>query len=349
MRAFVIDRYRSKVGVRAAEMPDPEVGDHDVLVEVRAAGVNPLDSKIGDGEFKLFLPYRFPLILGNDLAGVVLRVGSAVTRFEVGDEVYGRPDAHRIGTFAQFIAVHEADLASRPGSLTMEDAASFPLVGLTAWQALVERAGLTAGQKVLIHAGSGGVGTIAIQLAKHLGATVATTVSTANVELVKSLGADVVVDYTSEDFESVLSDYDVVLDPLGPKNVEKSVSVLRPGGIVIGIGGPPDPAFADDVAGNAVLRLATRFLSLRVRRKARRRGVRYSFLFMRAAGDQLRELTSLIDSGAIRPVVDRVFPFGSTTEAPAYVDRGRAVGKVVVAMTETENPTRSRHHRRARS
>jgi NADPH:quinone reductase-like Zn-dependent oxidoreductase len=330
-------------------MPDPEVGDHDVLVEVRAAGVNPLDSKIAAGEFRLFLPYRFPLILGNDLAGVVVRVGSAATRFEVGDEVYGRPDASRIGTFAQFIAVHEADLAPVPGSLTMEDAASFPLVGLTAWQALEERAGLTAGQKVLIHAGSGGVGTIAIQLAKHLGATVATTTSAANVELVQSLGADVVVDYTRDDFETVLSDYDVVLDPLGAKNVEKSLSVLKPGGVVIGIGGPPDPALADEVDGNAVLRLATRLLSLRVRRKARRLGVRYSFLFMRAAGDQLRELTPLLDSGAIRPVVDRVFPFGSTTEALAHVDRGRAVGKVVVAMTEAENPTPSPHDRRSQS
>lgn len=347
MKAFVIDGYRSKAGVRVAELPDPEVGDHDVLVEVRAAGVNPLDSKIGDGEFRLFLPYRFPLILGNDLAGVVARVGSAVTRFEVGDEVYARPDAHRIGTFAERIAVDEADLAPKPRTLSWEEAASFPLVGLTAWQALVERAGLTKGQKVLVHAGSGGVGTIAIQLAKQLGATVATTVSTSNVELVTSLGADVVVDYTRDDFETALNDYDVVLDPLGPKHVEKSLSVLKPGGIVIGIGGPPDPAFADEVDGNLLLRVAAWVVSLRVRTKARRRGVRYSFLFMRAAGDQLRELTTLVDSGAIRPVVDRVFPFGSTREALAYVDGGRATGKVVVAMPEAADQTQQPHHRRA--
>lgn len=204
MKAFVIDGYRSKSGLRDAEMPDPEVGAHDVLVEVHAAGVNPLDSKIGAGEFRLFLPYRFPLILGNDLAGVVVRVGSAVTQFQVGDEVYSRPDARRIGTFAELIAVGEADLATKPATLTMEEAASLPLVGLTAWQALVERAGVTGGQKVLIHAGSGGVGTIAIQLAKHLGAVVATTTSAANADWVRGLGADRVIDYRRQDLEQEL-------------------------------------------------------------------------------------------------------------------------------------------------
>jgi alcohol dehydrogenase len=332
MKAFIIDRYKSKDGLRAAEMPVPELGENDVLVEIHAAGVNPIDSKIMAGGFKFILPYRLPLILGNDLAGIVVRVGAGVRRFEPGDEVYARPGKDRIGAFAELIAVSEGVLAAKPRTLTMEEAASLPLVALTAWQALVERANLRPGQKVLIHAGSGGVGTVAIQLAKHLGATVATTTSTANVDLVKGLGADVVIDYKKEDFEAVLSDYDVVLDPLGGAALEKSLRVLRPGGIVIGIAGPPDPSFANEIGASWFLKLAMTVLSYRIRKQARRRRVSYSFLFMKPSGDQLREITSLIDAGAIRPVVDRVFPFESTKEALAYVDSGRAKGKVVVKL-----------------
>src|SRR5258707_3899716 len=230
MKAFVVDRYGRKSGIRAGNMPEPELREDDVLVQIHAAGVNPLDSKIRDGEFKLILPYRLPLILGNDVAGVVVRVGSRVRRFKPGDEVYARPDKDRIGTFAEFIAMNEDAVALKPKNLTMEEAASIPLVGLTAWQVLIERANLKKGQKVLIHAGSGGVGTFAIQLAKHIGATVATTTSTANVDLVKSLGADVVIDYKKEDFEKVLSGYDVVLNSLGKDTLEKSLNVLKPCG-----------------------------------------------------------------------------------------------------------------------
>src|SRR5437660_11878893 len=221
-------------------MPEPEVRDDDVLVQVRAASLNQLDSKIRDGEFKFILPYRLPLILGNDVAGVVVRVGRKVRRFKPGDEVYARPHQDRIGTFAEFIAMNEADIALKPKNLTMEEAASLPLVGLTAWQVLVERAKLKQGQKVLIHAGSGGVGTFAIQLAKHLGAIVATTTSTANLEWVKRLGADIVIDYRKDDFEKILHDYDVVLNSLGAETLEKSLRVLKPGGKLISISGPPD-------------------------------------------------------------------------------------------------------------
>src|SRR6266849_5143347 len=219
MKAFILDRYGSADHVRAGDMPDPELREDDVLVQVHAAGVNLLDSKIRNGEFKLLLPYRLPLILGNDVAGVVVRVGSAVRRFKPGDEVYARPDKDRIGTFAEFIAMNEDAVAIKPKALTMEEAASIPLVGLTAWQALIERANLKKGQKVLIHAGSGGVGTFAIQLAKHFGATVATTTSTANLDLVKSLGADTAIDYKTTDFDKVLSDYDVVLNSLGTETL----------------------------------------------------------------------------------------------------------------------------------
>ena len=316
--------------MRAGEMPDPEVGENDVLVEIHAAGVNPIDFKIRNGEFKLIEPHRFPLILGNEAAGVVVRVGSRVRRFKPGDEVYARPRKSRIGTFAEFIAIAEDDVAHKPITLSMEEAASIPLVGLTAWQALVERANLKKGQKVLIHAGSGGVGTFAIQLAKRFGSIVATTASAASFDLVKRLGADTAIDYRKDDFETILADYDVVLNSLDGETLHKSLRVLKPGGILISISGPPDPDFAKEIGASRILSLAMRLLSFRIRRKSKRRHVRYSFLLMRASGDQLREISSLIDLGIIRPCVDRVFPFESTKEAMAYVETGRAKGKVVV-------------------
>ena len=330
MKAFVIDRYKSKDGGRIVDAPQPLVGDDDVLVQVHAAGVNLLDVKIADGEFKLLLPYRFPLTLGNDVAGVVVEVGGRVRRFQPGDEVYARPDKDRIGTFAEFIAMNEADVAIKPSALSMEEAASIPLVGLTAWQALVEMAELKPGQKVFIQAGTGGVGTFAIQLAKHLGATVATTASTANFELVKALGADVLIDYKTEDFETKLHGYDVVLHSQDTKTLDKSLRVLKPGGTLISISGPPDPAFADQIGLPWYVKSITRVLSVGARRKAKQLNVTYSFLFMRANGDQLSEITALIDQGIIRPVVERVFPFESTQKAVDFVEKGRAKGKVVV-------------------
>jgi alcohol dehydrogenase len=330
MKAFILDRYGSNDGVRAGELPDPELHDDDVMVQIYAASVNPVDLKIRDGKLKLVLPYRLPFVLGNDLAGVVVRVGSGVRRFKPGDEVYARPDKDRMGAFAEFISIKEDAVATKPKQLTMEEAASIPLVGLTAWQALIERAHLQRGQKVLIHAGSGGVGTFAIQLAKHVGAIVATTTSTTNLEWVKRLGADIVIDYKTDDFETILRDYDAVLDTLGGETLEKSLRVLRPGGKLISISGPPDPDFAKEIGATWIVGLAIRLLSYRIRRSAKRHHVSYSFLFMRPSGDQLREIGSLIDSGAIRPVVDRVFPFESTKEALAYVEKGRAKGKVIV-------------------
>jgi alcohol dehydrogenase len=330
MKAFIIDCYGRNSGLRAAEMPRPQLRPDDVLVEIHAASANVLDSKIRDGEFKLLLPYRLPLILGNDVAGVVVEVGSQVRRFRPGDEVYARPDQDRIGGFAEFIAVKEDSLALKPKNLTMEEAASIPLVGLTAWQALVEKADLKKGQKVFIQAGSGGVGTFAIQLARHLGASVATTTSAGNVALVKSLGADVVVDYKTQDFEDVLRNYDVVLNSQDGKTLEKSLRVLKSGGKLISISGPPDPEFGKQIAAPGFVRLVMRLLSSGVRRKAKSRGVDYSFLFMTANGSQLHEITRLIEAGAIHPVVDRVFPFESTNDAVAYVEAGRAKGKVVI-------------------
>ncbi len=330
MRAHLVKKYKGPI--EADEAPEPVVGDHDVLVDIHAAGVNLLDAKVRDGEFKVFLPYKAPFVLGHDVAGVVTRVGSSATRFGVGDEVYGRVRDGRVGTFAERIATHEDDLAIKPVSLSMAEAASAPLVALTAWQALVERANLQRGQKVLIHAGSGGVGTYAIQLAKHLGATVATTTGTSNVDWVRDLGADVVIDYRTQDFEKVVKDYDVVLDSQGGETLAKSLRVLKPGGIAIGIAGPPDPDFARQLARRFPLLLVMALLSFKTRRAARHHGVRYSFLFMRANGAQLDEITKLIDTGVLRPVLDRTYPFDETLQALAHVEGGRSKGKVVITM-----------------
>ena len=334
MKAFVVDKYKKKAPLRLAEMPDPHVGPNDVLVRIEATAINLLDSKVRDGEFKLFLPYRPPFILGHDLAGTILRVGANVRQFKAGDEVFARPRDQRVGTFAEMIAIDAADLALKPVSLSMEQAASIPLVGLTAWQALVEVGKVKPGQKVFIQAGSGGVGTFAIQLAKHLGATVATTTSAANAELVKSLGADLVIDYKTQDFEQVLSGYDLVLNSQDAKTLAKSVNVLKPGGKLISISGPPDVPFAKSLRLNLFLRFVMRMLSRGILKKARSRGVDYSFLFMRAEGQQLREIATLIDAGAIRPVVDKVFPFAQTPDALVYVENGRAKGKVVVSVSK---------------
>lgn len=332
MRAFILDGYAKKAALRLGEAPEPPVGDGDVLVEVHAAGLNLLDSKIRDGAFKPILPYKTPLVLGHDVAGKVVRVGPAVRRFKVGDEVYSRPRDGRIGTFAQYIAIAEDDVALKPRNLSMEEAAGVPLTALTAWQVLVDRASLKPGQKVLIHAGSGGVGIMAIQLAKHLGATVATTASASGAELVRSLGADVVIDYKTEDFDKALSGYDVVLNSLDGETLERSLDVLKPGGKLISISGPPDPTFARAQGLNWIVRQIIGFGSRKIRGEAKARQVDYGFVFMKADGEQLSRITALIEAGDIRPVNDRVLPFEALNEALAYIDTGRAKGKVVVSL-----------------
>jgi len=332
MKAFVVEKY-GKDGARAAQVPEPTVGDRDVLVRVSAAGINPLDKMVRDGEFKQLLKYRLPFVLGHDLAGVVTQVGSAVQEFEVGDEVYARPRDLRIGGFAEFVAIDVDDVAPKPASLSLDEAAAVPLVALAAWQILVDRARVKPGQKVLIHAGAGGLGSTVVQLAKHLGATVATTTGTDTEKLVRSLGADIVVDYTKEDFSQVLSGYDLVLDSLGGANLEKSLTVLKPGGLAIGVVGPPDAGFAKQLGAPSFMGVVMNALSRKVRKRAKALGVRYQFFFMEANGSQLRELGALYDSGRLRPVIDRTFPFDRTLEAMAYVEQGRTTaGKVVVSM-----------------
>lgn len=332
MKAYTISGYGKTQILQQAEMPDPIVKEHDILVQVHAAGLNLIDAKIRNGEFNLLLPHKFPLILGHDVAGVVTRVGSRVKKFKVGDEVYARPADLRIGTFAELIAFHEDDAALKPKNLTMAEAASIPLVGLTVWQALVDKANLQKGQKVFIQAGSGGVGTFAIQFAKHLGAEVATTTSATNADWVKNLGADTVIDYRKEDFEKILQNYDVVLHSQDSKALEKSLRILKPGGKLISISGPPDPDFGTQLGLAWPLKVVLWGLSHQVKARAQKLGVSFSFLFVKAQGEQLDKITGLLESGIIRPVVDRVFPFEETNEALHYVEAGRAKGKVVIAV-----------------
>jgi NADPH:quinone reductase-like Zn-dependent oxidoreductase len=331
VKAFVVERY-GQDGIRAADVAEPEVGDGDVLVRVSAAAINPLDAMIRNGEFKRLLKYKTPFVLGHDVAGVVTRVGSAVRDLQAGDEVYARPRDLRIGTFAEYIAIDQGDVAPKPASLTLHEAAAVPLVSLAAWQALVDRAHVKPCQKVLVHAGAGGLGSTAIQLAKHLDATVATTASGKNAELVRRLGADVVIDYTQEDFAEVLSGYDVVLDSRGGENLEKSLTILKPGGQAIGVAGPPDPGFAKQLGAPKFMSLVMGQLSRKVHKQARKLGVSYSFLFMQANGTQLRELASLYDAGHLRPLIDKTFSFDQTLEALAYVEQGHAHGKVVITL-----------------
>ncbi|BAP31206.1 Zn-dependent oxidoreductase [Chryseobacterium sp. StRB126] len=329
MKAFLINNY-TKDGLQLADVPAPKVGDNDVLLEVHSASLNLLDSKIKKGEFKLFLPYQFPLILGHDVAGIVTKVGKNVKKFKMGDEIYSRvPDFH-IGTFAEYISINEKDVALKPKNLTMEESASIPLVALTAWQALVEKANLKKGQKVFIQAGSGGVGTLAIQLAKHLGATVATTASEKSFELLKSLGADVLIDYKTQDFETMLKDYDVVLNSQDNKTLQKSINILKPNGQVISISGPPTPDFAKEMELPWYLKIVMSLLSFSIRGKAKKRNIDYSFLFMKANGNQLEKIAKLIEADIIKPVIDKIYPFEQTNEALEYVESGHAKGKVVI-------------------
>lgn len=331
MKAYAIDRYGAPL--TRHELPEPVAGLGQVLIEIAASSVNPLDEKLRTGLFKAIMRYDMPLVLGHDLAGTIIAVGEGVRDWHLGDRVFACVGGGRIGTFAERIAVAAVDLAPMPARLDPTAAAALPLVALTAWQVLIERAKVRAGQRVLIHAGSGGVGTVAIQIAKHLGAYVATTVGTHNVALARELGADEVVDYRQEAFEERLSGYDIVLDTLGGEVTAKSLDVLKPGGRLISIAGPPDPAFARAVGANWIVRQFIRFGSASIRRKARARGIDYSFLFMHPEGSQLAQIGKLIEAGALRPIIDREFPFEETPAALERSASGRARGKVVIRHT----------------
>lgn len=330
MRAFVINRYGGPEVLKAGELPEPAVGTHDVLIEVHAASVNPIDWKLRDGKARPILPLRFPIVLGCDLSGVVRRVGGAVTRFKEGDEVFVRLDQKRIGAFAEFAVASEDGVALKPKSIGHVEAASIPLVGLTAYQALVDDMQLQPGQSVLIHGGSGGVGAVAVQLAHWIGAKVIATAGKKNLDRVKALGADQVIDYANERFEDAVTDVDFVLDTQGGETLMRSFKAVKPGGLVVSISGMPDAEFARAWGMKRSWQALFGMLAFKIHRAAKKRGARYRYLFMQPNGEQLAKLGALIDEKRLAPHVDRVFPFEQTPEAIAYAESGAARGKVVV-------------------
>lgn len=329
MKALVIEKYGEKPIFQ--DRPMPVAGNHEVLIEIYAASLNPLDTKIRKGDLKLVLKYDMPLTLGNDFAGKVIQAGANVTKFKVGDEVYGRPRASKIGTFAEYLAVHEDDITLKPSTLDFAEAASVPLVGLTSYQALHDILQVKSGQKVLIHAGSGGVGTFAIQLAKSMGAFVATTASSGS-ELAKTLGADRVINYKQENFEDVRREYDAVIDTLGGATLEKSFAVLKDGGQVVSVSGAPTGRFAEEQKLGTMKKLLFSLASAKVMKLAKKHNTRYTFLFMKHSGEQLELLTKRLESKEIIPVIDKVFDFEDVLQALDYLETGRAKGKVVVRM-----------------
>ena len=332
MKALTFKRYGKSPEIGFADVPRPTLKADELLVQVHAASVNPIDNMIPTGIFKAVLKFDLPATLGSDLAGVVVEVGSQVTRFKPCDAVFANIFDRGTGSIAEFAVVPERAAALKPANLDFVQAASIPMVGLTSWQALKERVDLRAGQKVFIPAGSGGIGTFAIQLAKWLGATVGTTTSTGNVDLVRSLGADEVVDYRKQAFETVLRDYDAVLGTVKGDAIEKSIGILKAGGKVVSLVGPLDVAFASARRLNVVLKAVFALMSRKVMRLARKQGVDYAFLFARPDGDQLARIGKLLETQRIRPVIDKVFPFEQAKEALEYLAQGRAKGKVVVQM-----------------
>ncbi|HDX9609762.1 TPA: NADP-dependent oxidoreductase [Bacillus toyonensis] len=329
MKAMIIDRY-GKVPMRMTEVPTPEITEYEVLAEIHAASINPIDFKIRDGKVKMLLKYEMPLILGNDFSGVIVKVGAKVTNFKVGDEIYARPRKNKIGTFAEYIAIHEDDIALKPKNLSFEEAASIPLVGLTSYQALHDIMQLQKGQKILIHAGSGGVGTFAIQLAKIMGATVTTTASEAGANLVTSLGADEIINYKTEKFEDILKNYDAVFDTIGGATLEKSFNIIKSGGNIVSVSGMPNARFGKEFGSGFFKTLLFSLASKKLTALEKKHNAQYSFLFMKPSGDQLRTIANYIEAGQIQPVIDRVFPFEDAQKAMEYSESGRAKGKIIV-------------------
>ena len=332
MKALTFKRYGKSPEIGFAELPRPTLRDDEMLVEVHAVGLNPIDNMIPTGMFKPVLKFELPATMGSDLAGVVKEVGRSVTRFKPGDAVFASLFDLGTGSLAEFAVVPERVAAPKPANLDFVQAASVPMVGLTAWQAMKERAGVRAGQKVFIPAGAGGIGSMAIQLAKHFGAKVGTTTSTGNVSMVMALGADEVVDYKKLAFEKELRGYHMALGTLRDEEIEKAIGILEPGGKLVSLVGPLDAAFAKARRLNIVLRLVFGLMSRKVKRLAARREVDYSFLFVRPDGAQLSEIGQLLLAGTLRPVVDKVFAFERALEALAYVAQGRSKGKVVVRL-----------------
>jgi alcohol dehydrogenase len=333
MLALVLSRYGGPEHTALTDVPQPSPRAGELLVRVYAAGLNPVDYKTRAGALRVIRNYPLPIVMGNEFSGIVEAVGPGLMRFAKGDHVFARVDKDIMGAFAEYAVVHQDHAARMPASLDFPSAAAVPLAALTALQALRDELHLSAGHRVFIPGGAGGVGTFAIQIAKHLGAHVATTASTRGEALVRRLGADVVIDYQRERFENKLSGYDCAFDLLGGDTLARLWPVLKPGGHVVSIAGIPEPATARKDLGRGI-GLAALFwvASLTTRLRAARHGVSYRYLFMHPSGADLAYLASLIEAKKIEVVIDRVFPFAEAKEAMAYLETGRAKGKVVLAM-----------------
>lgn len=333
MRAYVLERYGGPDGSRLLDMAAPEPGPRDLLVAVRAAGLNPVDFKFRQGMLRPIYRPPLPVVLGNELAGEVVAVGGAVERFRAGDRVFARLAKERGGAFAERACVDEAHAALLPPNLDFATAAAVPLAGLTALQALRDELGVGPGQKLLISGGAGGVGSFAIQIAKWLGAHVTTTASPRGEALVRSLGCDAVIDYTSGALSRTAERFDAGFDLIGGTTLDQMFGLMKPGTKIVSIAGLPEPQTAmRDLGGRHLLAALFWIASFAIRTRARRAHVRYRYLFMHPSGAELAELGGLIERGMLRVVVDRTFPFGRIAEALAYLEDGHAKGKLVVTM-----------------
>ena len=334
MKAVVMEKYGTEDVIQIHNVSKPKIKDNEILVEIYAAGVNPLDNKIRQGKMKPLLNFTFPLILGADLAGVIVETGSKISKFKKGDEVYANLDTSKMGAFAQFVAVDEGDVAVKPKNLTFEEAASIPLVGLTSYQALHDVAKLSRGQKILVKAGSGGIGSFAVQLAKAMGAYVATTTGTSNVSWVKALGADQVIDYKTQKFEKILNGYDVIFHTVDGVSTEEGVNILKPGGHLLSLVGPPDKKFAKQAGLNILFQILLGLVGRKVNALVKKVGATYTFVFVKPSGAQLGDITKLIEAGQIKPIIDKIFSMNDAKKALAYVELGRTKGKVVISMRQ---------------
>ncbi|MEN9682904.1 MAG: hypothetical protein RIQ99_1908 [Pseudomonadota bacterium] len=335
MKAFVLNRYGGPDAAGLTNVVPPTPGAGEVLVRIKSAGLNPVDFKTRSGLIRIIQSYPLPAVMGNELAGVVEAIGPGVTRFAPGDRVYARTPKHAMGAFAEFAALPEGLLAKIPDGLDFVTAAGIPLAGLTALQALRDEMHLGPGSRVFIPGGAGGVGTFAIQIAKWLGAEVITTASPRGHDLVKRLGADQVIDYTTQAFTDHVHAVDGVFDLIGGSTLAQAFGVVKRGGIVVSVAALPEPQTArKDLDRGIGLATLFWFASIPLRLRAWLNGVRYRFLFMHPSGSELAELGALIESGAVQPIIDRVFPFAEIDAAFAYLEAGRAKGKVVVRMED---------------
>ncbi len=331
MRAARIHRYGAPDVLRVDEVSFPRCGPDEVRVDVHASSVNPIDYKIRSGGQRAVVWASLPATLGLDVSGVVSEVGSKVTRFAVGDEVFASPSHRRMGTYAEQIAVRAREVAHKPSNISHQEAASLPLVGLTAWDAIVGMCELRPGQRILVQAGSGGVGTFAIQLAKHLGAEVLTTCSPRNHELVRELGADVAIDYRSEDFEQIAAGVDAILESVGGEHIERAVRTVRRGGRVAAITAGL-PKFTEKYGPVLGLGVMVGKTVKRVLAASLYRGVKLRMVTRTPSGSNLQKIADIVQQGGIRPVIDRVFSLDDISAAHEYMETGRARGKVVVGI-----------------